>query len=156
MFLQNIFSKNKYIFLSKINKISAIEIAKLRKDLNKEKIHIQVIKNKIAKIAIRETKMKSLIDDFSQSTMIIWSNINFINTAKILVNAQKEKNITIWSGYFEKERVDSKKIKIIAKTPSLNTSRSQMVNFLELQGRNIINQVNSPLRSIVHIIQKKF
>lgn len=153
--LRDIFLNNKHILISSIDGLSANEIYEIRKILYPKNIKFKIIKNKIAKIATKNTKMEPMMGDFFGSTTITWGNIDFITIVKTLVNVQKNTKITIKSGYYNKKRINIENIKLIALTPSLQKSKIKIIKLIKIAAERLLIQINSPANTIILIVKKK-
>lgn len=89
----------------------------LRRDSRAANIQVQVIKNKLASIALREAGY--LLSELKDTNIYIWSN-DQISLSKIVYKFQDSHSdhFKVKFGYFEGEIVDSKHIEAISKLPS--------------------------------------
>ena len=89
-FIKDVVQKSECLILAGIEGLNASQVAELRKNLHKENIGFKVIKNKLAKIAIKDTEASVLDGDFAGSTAVAWSENDPVTPAKILVKFEKE------------------------------------------------------------------
>ena len=146
---------NNLIILCKINNLNSSETYQLRKKMRLNNVNIKIIKNKLAKIAIKNTKMSSLVNDFKESTAIVWGKDEIL-PAKILIETQKNIKIVIKSGYSQNNKISLNKIKHLASMPSLEKSRLIIINSFFKIHKTIIFQFNFSFRKIIHLIIKKY
>lgn len=158
LFIKNIIDTKNVFFLISIDKISALEISEIRKQLNKNNIKLILVKNKIIKKICEIKKISFNIEDFIYSTAIVWkTNDNIIETSKILTKLEKlNKNFKIKSCYENLIRLDIKKIKILSELLDINTLRKMILNKICLNSNNILNIMNYNKNSIFNILLKKY
>jgi large subunit ribosomal protein L10 len=154
-YLKKIFLDNNIIILCKINNLNSSETYKLRKKMRSNDINIRIVKNKLAKIAIKNTKMLPLRDDFNESTAIVWSNDEIL-PAKILIEAQKIMKISIKSGYAQNNKMSLNQIKQLALMPNLEESKLIIINTFIKTYETTIFQINFSLHKIIYLITTKY
>ena len=95
------------------------ELDELRKQLREKGILFKITKNRITKIAIKETPVKDLEKYFSGPTAAALSS-DPITTAKILTKFSKShEKLKIIAGFMDGKVLDQKEVAIIATLPSL-------------------------------------
>lgn len=97
--------------------LSVKHLESLRRDSKKADIQVQVIKNKLASIALKEAGY--LPSELKNTNIYIWSN-DQISLAKVVYKFQEShsEHFNVKFGYFDGEIVDSKHIETISKLPS--------------------------------------
>lgn len=105
--------------------LSVKSLESLRRDSKKSDIKVQVIKNKLASIALKEAGY--LDAELKDTNIYIWSN-DQISLSKVVwkfQEANKDK-FSVKFGYFDGEIVDSKHIESVSKLPS----RDELIGML--------------------------
>jgi large subunit ribosomal protein L10 len=148
-FLKGIFSDVESVVLTSVQGLDAAQVSTLRRNLHDEGVGFKVIKNKLAKIAARETPVSVLGDDFVDSTAMAWSMTDAVAPAKILVKFQ------IKVGYNSGKRVDLKGLKALATLPSLDELRAQLLGVVQSVPAKLLAQMNAPASHIVGVLQAK-
>ena len=82
------FSSNNSVMIAQYQGLNVNELDELRKELREKGVLFKVTKNRITKIAIKETPVKDLEKYFTGPTAAALSS-DPITTAKILTNLQK-------------------------------------------------------------------
>lgn len=97
----------------------------LRRDSKKSDIKVQVIKNKLASIALKEAGY--LEAELKDTNIYIWSN-DQISLSKVVCKFQEanKDKFSVKFGYFDGEIVDSKHIESVSKLPS----RDELIGML--------------------------
>lgn len=101
------------------------QLESLRVSSKDSKICVQVIKNKLANIALRQAGYKEV--ELKDTNIYIWSN-DQISLSKVVCRFQEanKDNFDVKFGYFDGEVVDSNHIVAISKLPS----RDELIGML--------------------------
>ena len=95
------FSSNNSVMIAQYQGLNVNELDELRKELREKGVLFKVTKNRITKIAIKETPVKDLEKYFTGPTAAALSSDPII-TAKILTNfAKTHKNLKIVAGFMD-------------------------------------------------------
>jgi len=155
-FVKEIFGKAECLVLSNIEGLNAGEVSSLRRGLHEANIGFKVIKNKLARKALAETEANVLFNDFVGSTAIAWSDDNPVAPAKILVKFEKDlEKLQLKAGFNAGMRLDIEAIKALAKLPSLDELRSQLLGLFLAPASKLLSQINAPSQHVVGVIQAK-
>ncbi|WP_104721353.1 50S ribosomal protein L10 [Helicobacter mesocricetorum] len=97
--------------------LSVKELETLRASARESQAKVQVIKNTLAAIALKNAEIEGL--ELKENNIFIWSE-DQISLAKIICKFSSSINgrLVIKSGYFEGSVVDSKHIEAVSKLPS--------------------------------------
>ena len=108
------------------------DLDKLRKDLRDNGVIFKITKNRITKLAIKDSPVKDLEKYFKGPTAAALSS-DPITTAKILTKFAKTNNkLKIIAGFMDGKVLDEKEVAIIATLPSLDEARAKIVGILSL------------------------
>lgn len=155
-FIKDVVQKSECLILAGIEGLNASQVAELRKNLHKENIGFKVIKNKLAKIAIKDTEASVLDSDFAGSTAVAWSESDPVTPAKILVKFEKEfEKLQLKSAFNCNKRLNFEQIKALSSLPSLDELRAQMLGLFNAPAAKLLAQINAPASNIVGILQAK-
>jgi len=95
--------------------LTVSELEELRKSARAKETSVQVVKNTLATIALKNAGMSGL--DLKDTNIFIWSD-DVINAAKIAVDfAKTNEKFVVKAGYLDKEVADVAKIEAFAKLP---------------------------------------
>lgn len=155
-FIKGIFSEAESLVLSSIEGMNASEVTDLRKSLHENDVSFKVVKNKLAKLALKDTDASEMTQDFTGSTAIAWSNSDAVGPAKMLVKFSKDvKKFKIKSGFNSSSRLDAEAIKELSKLPSLEELRAQLLGLVQAVPAKLMAQINAPAQHIVGVVQAK-
>ena len=121
------FSSYESVMIAQYQGLNVNELDELRKQLREKGVIFKITKNRITKIAIKETPVKDLEKYFRPTAAAISSDP--ISTAKILTKFAKTHNkLKIVAGFMDGKVLDQK-VAIIATLPSLEEARAKIVVF---------------------------
>lgn len=157
-YLQNTLKTTQFLMVLNIHKTRAEEMRYLKKKLIKENIFLKIIKNKLIKHAIYNTKFAMLNQDLSGQIALVWcSNINLsIVAIKIIHNIKNDKNILYpISGFIGSKKVNNKYIESLSSIPNINTLRFKLLFILRNYLEKIIKSINYSMLMIINILKNK-
>ena len=114
------------------------ESTSLRTKMRNENCNFKVTKNRIARIALKDTKYQHMDSMFKGPTAIGSSN-DPVMAAKILVDYAKEnEKLVIIGGGLEDKALSRIDVEALAKLPSLNDLRGKLVGLLQAPASKIL------------------
>lgn len=155
-YLGQVFDTAKSIVLADINGLNARQISELRCELNNNHINIKVVKNKLAKIASRNTMIEVLKKDLSNMTAVVWATDTSILISKLLVNFQKDnKMFQIKTGLFFGKKLACEDIKLLAALPTLAILRAHILRVLSVISVKLLVQITYPAQAMLVLLKEK-
>ena len=138
------FSSNNSVMIAQYQGLNVNELDELRKELRDKGILFKITKNRITKIAIKETPVKDLEKYFTGPTAAAISS-DPISTAKILTKfAKSHDKLKIVAGFMDGKVLDQKEVAIIATLPSLEEARAKIVGILATPAQKLISILLAP------------
>lgn len=154
--LKDIFKSVKLLILLDIHGISAENMRCLRSMLNKEKQNIKVFKNKLSEYAIKNTPLKSLINNFKGQIALVWDINNTPTSAKVLKEFEKNKiPLKIKNGYHNGSKVNEKYIRYLSDIPSMQELKIQIINTILKISKKILLNIKYQSLTIINILKTK-
>lgn len=154
--LKNIFESVKLLILLDIHGISAENMRYLRSMLNKENQNIKVFKNKLSEYAIRNTPLKSLMNNFKGQIALVWDVNNSPTSAQILKEFEKNKMpLKIKYGYHNGIKVNSKYIRYLSNIPNMQELRIKILNTILRISKKILLNIKYQSLTIINILKIK-
>lgn len=155
-FVKDLFAKAECLVLTSIEGLNASEISTLRRGLHEANVGFKVIKNKLARKALADTNANTLFDDFVGSTAVAWSNDDAVAPAKILVKFEKDiEKLQLKAAFNSNARLGVEAIKALAKLPSLDELRSQLLGLFAAVPSRLLAQINAPANNVVGVLQAR-
>lgn len=131
------------------------ESTSLRTKMRNENCNFKVTKNRIARIALKDTKYQHMDSMFKGPTAIGSSN-DPVMAAKILVDYAKEnEKLVIIGGGLEDKALSKIDVEALAKLPSLNDLRGKLVGLLQAPASKILRLSVEPASQVLRTISQK-
>ena len=149
------FSANEAVMIAQYQGLNVTELDELRKQLREKKILFKITKNRITKIALKDSPVKDLEKYFTGPTAAAMSS-DAITTAKILTKFAKSHNkLKIVAGFMDGKVLDEKEVAIIATLPSLDEARANIVGILATPAQNLVSILLAPASKIANLARAK-
>ena len=149
------FSSNESVMIAQYQGLNVNELDELRKELREKGILFKVTKNRITKIAIKETPVKDLEKYFSGPTAAAISS-DPISTAKILTKfAKSHDKLKIVAGFMDGKVLNREEVAIIATLPSLDEARAKIVGILASPAQKLVSILLAPGSKIANLARAK-
>ena len=133
------FTENESVMIAQYQGLNVNELDTLRKELRDKGILFKITKNRITKIAIKETPKKDLEKYFVGPTAAAISS-DPISTAKILTKFSKSNDkLKIIAGFMDGKVLDEKEVSVIATLPSLDEARAKIVGILNASASKLVS-----------------
>ena len=149
------FTSNDSVMIAQYQGLNVTELDELRKELRNKGILFKITKNRITKIAIKETQVKDLEKYFTGPTAAAISS-DPITTAKILTKfAKSHEKLKIVAGFMDGKVLDEKEVAIIATLPSLEEARAQIIGILATPAQKLVSILLAPGSKIANLARAK-
>lgn len=113
------FQKAKAVIFAGYRGLKVEEINELRHKLRAGKSALKVVKNRLAKIALKNLGIKDLDSYLKDPTAIAYSDHDLVEPAKILMNFAKDHgSLIIRGGFLEGKPLTFKEVDALSKLPS--------------------------------------
>ncbi len=135
--------------------LSVAESTDLRNKMRNENCNFKVTKNKITRLALKETKYQHMDELFSGPTAI-GSSKDPVMAAKILVDFAKEnEKLVIIGGGLENKPLSKTDVEALAKLPSLSDLRGKLIGMLQAPALKILKLTMEPASQVLRTISQK-
>mgnify|MGYP002869345195 FL=1 len=149
------FQKTSSVFVTHYQGLTVKQIDELRSEMRKHGILFKITKNRITKLALEGSKYKKLENLFSGPTAVAFSE-DAITSAKILTKfAKSNSNLKIIGGIMEEEPLSLEDVEKIAKLPTLNEARANIVGILKTPAQKIMSILLAPGSKIAILARAK-
>ncbi len=155
---QEIFNKAQSAVLVSFQGMTVDELTAIRKNLWVKDARIRVLKNRLARIAAKDTPFESLSDDFVQSRAIVYSETDAVATAKVMTEAaKKSEKLEIVSGVLVTsgagQKLDLSGIKELGDLPSKEELVAKLLFVMNAPITNFVRTLNEVPASFVRTVQ---
>ena len=131
------------------------ESTNLRTKMRNQNCNFKVTKNRIARIALKDTKYQHM-DSMFKGPTAIGSSSDPVMAAKILVDYAKEnEKLVIIGGGLEDKALSRIDVEALAKLPSLNELRGKLVGLLQAPASKILRLSVEPASQVLRTISQK-
>ena len=135
--------------------LTVAESTDLRTKMRNEKCNFKVTKNRIARIALKDTKYQHM-DTMFKGPTAIGSSKDPVMAAKILVDFAKEnEKLIIVGGGLEDKSLSKTDVEALAKLPSLTDLRGKLVGLLQAPASKILRLSMEPASQVLRTISQK-
>jgi large subunit ribosomal protein L10 len=153
--LHKTFLNSQSIIVTHLNGLTVSETTNLRSNMRNANCKFKVTKNKIVKLALKETKFEHLDSLFTGPTAI-GSSEDAIAPAKVLVNFTKETDkLKIIGGGVETKSLSVNEITNLASLPSLDEVRSKLIGLLMAGPTKLVRIIKEPSSRLARILATK-
>ena len=137
--MKNFFEANDSILVTHYQGLTVNQLDELRAEMRKHGIMFKITKNRITKLALKDTKCKDIADLFSGPTAVAMSK-DAIYSARILTKFSKDnQNLKILGGIMGKEVLKTEDVLKIATLPTLNEARAKITSILQSPAQKLVS-----------------
>ena len=155
-FLQNAFKKVEVAILTSVQGLTVAEVSDLRRRLHDAGVHYRVVKNTLAKRAVKGTPLEVIANDFKQVTAVAWHDSDPVGAAKVLTAFKKGlEKFVIKAGFQGGQRLDAAGIEALSSMPSMDELRAQLLGVINGVPAKLLAQLNAPAQHVVGVVQAK-
>jgi large subunit ribosomal protein L10 len=146
------FEENNLIVVTQQSGLTVAEVSELRSKMREAGCKFKVTKNRLAKIAIKETKFEALEDAFTGPTAIAISK-DPVAAARIAVKfAEENEKLTIIGGALDSNMLDVAGVNTLAKLPSLDALRGTIVGLLKAPATKVAGILQAPAGQLARVM----
>ena len=133
------FENSKAVMVTHYQGLTMTQLDELRAKMREHGIIFKITKNRITKIALKDSPCKELEKFFTGPTAAAISSDAFLS-AKILSRfAKKNDKLKIIAGFMDGEILDQSKVAEMALLPTLDEARAKIVGILAAPAQKIIS-----------------
>ncbi len=136
--------------------LNVAEATDLRRQMRKAGATFRVTKNRLARLALKDSKLSDLADLaelFSGPTAIATSS-DPVAAAKVAVDFAKDnEKLIIIGGALNAESLDVGAVKALAALPSLDTLRAKIVAMLQTPAQRLVMLLQAPAGQVARVVR---
>ncbi len=153
--LHDVFKNTGLVVVAHYNGLTVAQMTNYRQQVKAAGGKVKVAKNRIAKIALKDTDYTGISDLLKGPTVLAYSK-DPIAAAKIAVGfAKTNDKLVILGGSMGKIVLDAKGVKALAELPSLDELRAKICGLLNAPATKIARTVKEPGAMLARVIQAK-
>ena len=149
------FENSEAVLVTHYQGLTVKQLDNLRKRMREHGIKFQITKNRITKLALKNSKCKNLSNLFTGPTAVALSK-DAITSAKILTKFSKEnEKLKILGGIMGEEVLDVAGVANVATLPTLDEARAKIVGILRSPAQKIASILLAPASKIAILALEK-
>ena len=149
-------SKARGRVLTSVQGLTVAEVSDLRRRLHDAGVKFRVVKNTLAKRAVKGTPLEAVSNDFKQVTAVAWHESDPVGPAKIIAGFKTDlAKFVIKAGFQGGTRLDPAGVEALARMPSMDELRAQLLGVINAVPAKLLAQINAPAQNLVGVIQAK-
>ncbi len=132
--------------------MTVAEMTDLRGRMRKAGAEFKVTKNRLTRIALKDTSFNVLADLMTGPTGVAFSK-DPVAAAKVAVNYAKDnQKLVILGGAFNGQLLDVKGVSTLAELPSLDELRARLVGMIQTPATRIAGILQAPAGQVARVI----
>jgi len=134
-------------------------ITALRKRFRESGVEYRVIKNTLARLAVKDTPAETLAEHFVGPTAMVFGFEDVVAPAKIVHEFLKEKvnkgKLEVRGGVVQGKTIGVEEVEALAKMPGLPELKSQLLALFNTPATTLVRLLNAPAQQIAQVIKAK-
>lgn len=131
------------------------EVTQLRRDMRAANAEFKVLKNTLAQIAVKGTKLEGLTEMLSGPTALAYSS-DPVAAAKTLVGfANKNDKVQVVGGTLDGKVLKAADVKALATLPSLDELRSKIIAVISAPATKLAVLLKEPASRVARVVSAK-
>ena len=153
--IKDFFDANNSVLVTHYQGLTVNQLDELRTEMRKHDIMFKITKNRITKLALKDSKCKKITDLFSGPTAVAFAK-DAISSAKILTKFSKDnKNLKILGGLMDGEVLKQEDVLKIATLPTLSEARAKITSVLKSPAQKLVSILLAPGSKIAILALEK-
>lgn len=154
--LKEKFEKGRMFIATDFTGMTVPEMNELRRALRSVGVEYKVVKNTLAKIALKEVGKEKASPLIEGPTGIAFSYDDVMGMVKTLVEFEsKEFPLKIKGGFFEGRILSEEDIKTLSKLPPREELISKAIGCVKAPMYNLVAALSAPLRNLIFILSER-
>ena len=151
--LSEVFRTSNVVVVAHYSGLTVAQMQNLRKQMRQVGAKVKVAKNRLAKIALKDTDVASIGSLLKGPTVLAYSG-DPVAAPKVAVDfAKANEAFVILGGAMVKTALDQNGVKALASLPSLDELRAKIVGLLVAPATKIAQLTNAPAAKVARVVQ---
>ncbi len=152
--LNETFKNAQFAVVTDYRGLKVTELEKLRQDLRTNNSQIQIAKNTLLRLAVKDTDFENLTDQFTGTTAVAFSSADPVGSAKALAEFAKEfEALNIRGGILDGELISPEDIIALSKLPGKDQLRAQLLGVLSAVPTGFVRVLSAVPGNFVYALQ---
>ena len=154
--LRNDLGQAQSIIMTNHTGIDVNTINELRSEFRANGVEYHVVKNTLAKIAVRETDLEILTDEFRGPTAVAYSFEDAVAPAKVVMDfAEDHEEYEVKGGYINGKIIDVDAVESLADMPTKDELRVKFLNLLQSAPTKFVRLLNSTPQNFLNVLNAR-
>ena len=146
----------KSVVLADHSGIDVNTVNELRAEFRANGVTYRVVKNTLAKLALRDTEMDVIADLFRGPTAIAYSEEDAVSPAKVVKQFAKEfKAYEVRGGFLDGEPLDAEGVDRLAEMPTKDEMRAKVLRLFEAVPTKFVRTLNAAPNDFVGVLSAR-
>jgi large subunit ribosomal protein L10 len=151
--LSGVFKTANVVVVAHYSGLTVAQMQTLRKQMKHAGAQVKVAKNRLAKIALKDTDAASIAPLLKGPTVLAFSG-DPVAAPKVAIDfAKANEQFVILGGSMGKTALDLSGVKALAALPSLDELRAKIVGLVQAPATKIAQLANAPAAKVARVIQ---
>ena len=151
--LNGVFKASNVVVVAHYSGLSVAQMQSLRKQMRLAGGSVKVAKNRLAKLALKDTDVASIADLLKGPTVLAYSGDPVVAPKVAVDFAKANEAFVILGGSMGKTALDTDGVKALAALPSLDELRAKIVGLVQAPATKIAQLVNAPAAKVARVVQ---
>ena len=151
--LSGVFKTSNVVVVAHYSGLSVAQMQTLRKQMKQVGAQVKVAKNRLARIALKDTDAASIAPLLKGPTVLAYSG-DPVAAPKVAIDfAKANEKFVILGGSMGKTALDPNAVKALAALPSLDELRAKIVGLIQAPATKIAQLANAPAAKVARVVQ---
>lgn len=152
--LHELFAQSQAAYLLDYKTCKCKDLTVLRRSLSEKGARFSVVKNTLAKRAIKETKAEALDGFFKGSTAVVWTSNDPVSPAKVITDFLKDReNLSVKGAVVDGKVIDSAGVQALATLPSKEELQARVLAQINAPAIQLLRTINAPAAQLVRLLE---
>ncbi len=153
--MRDVLQNASLVLVTQQSGLTVDEVTGLRRSMRENQAEFKVLKNTLAQIAVKDTKLDGLTPMLKGPTALAYS-ADPIAAAKVVVKfANTNDKLKVIGGFLDGQILSEASVKALATLPSLDELRAKLVGLLQAPATKIARLAKEPGASVARVIAAK-
>lgn len=149
--LRDIFGKAALVVVTHPNGLTVAEATDLRKKVRAAGARFKVTKNRLARLALKDTKFSGLADRFKGPTAIAYSTDPVAAAKIVAAYAKDNQKLQIVGGCLDGSLLDASGVDALSKLPSLDELRGRLIGMIQTPAQRLAVLAQAPASQLARV-----
>ena len=151
--LNGVFKTSNVVVVAHYSGLTVAQMQTLRKQMKLAGAQVKVAKNRLAKIALKDTDAAAIAPLLKGPTVIAYSG-DPVAAPKVAIDfAKANEKFVVLGGTMGKTALDTNGVKALAALPSLDELRAKIVGLIQAPATKIAQLANAPAAKVARVVQ---